>query len=1273
METFTNSPLLTASNFSSLVSILQYFSNFASLNIFSVKKIRKLIKKFLLFSSKDLENDNQTDLQSKQSASTQSSSNPLLLCPLCQSQFTQRANLQQHIIDTHNVSKEGVQRLMTIVDSAKENNVQTLKSNNGGNSASLSPLIHKSSNQQQASQLNNSLNSNHSELDSSMDYDESAIESEQVLKANNNIDRHLHKFRCAQCPLSFRTADKLALHSQYHKIRAASQCVLCGKTTRSIESMQKHMEVFHKEMTEQELDTYRLSLVNNPLLLSLKNGCQGVLDPATTELLKRESNRDLEQFENGTRQIKDSLDDEDDLIENSPMRSELVNDSNNNDSLLEDEDRELVRDELNQSSDEHQLGTGEEYLNSQNVAEDSYNDPTRKYKCHRCRVAYTRQTYLSAHNKTLYHRKGEKLTYPMEKFLDPNRPFKCELCKESFTQKNILMTHYNSVSHLQRQNQAMKELNNQSNQTALNDQVNSETGDEQPFKCNVCKLGFSSSSQLDNHTQTLQHQNRISKLPQLAISGQIDLNKPLVERINSNSTNADKLESDQPNFSLISEQLHLLQQLTAQQNQLNNQMNNQSNFRCSQCSSTFSNQDQLNQHQQICFLLSAMNGNNVNSNSVNSSQNSNSNAQNSANKSSNTPPAISQQQIELLQQQLLESGNKFYNAQACKSGKPPVYKHLLETWGFEIVQQFNEHHQRGKIAINDELQQQLQVENESAEQLESSDECGEPQSKEPISSEELEENNQNQVEAEGKSNEEILSGEEKAVEYEATAEQQSGDERETDPDEPISKVTLKLILDQEQEDQDEKKENDPNTTNNTEAKCSKCETCLKEFSSIWVLKAHKEEVHNDVVKMEKVQDFAEIYRKEFERKNSIVVKSVVLENEPNCNQLNSPMDGASRNAQQRSTPNPTSSTSAEGSASPALAEQQLQQQQQTSEVLSASEKIEKVSTRTSTSRLEQTNELNNSNNSSIHNKNTSGLSNNSGSSSNLNNEANSLASSLLSNSNPLAGANPLNPLLAGNPLLANNPLLSQVASLMANQQQSTANNNVNDQMNQMAQQLQVNQLLMGLSLAGAMNNGGGNANQQQQQANVQQSQQQAAIMALINQGLLPPQMIPLLMANADPMMSLLAANPMLAAAAASQQSNSLAGLLSSMSPEALNPMLAAGLLPGVLNNLSAVNQKSPNPIVPNVPALPNAILNASSNPPAASSNANLLHNNSQTLQAQQAAQTAAAAAAAAAAQSGKRARTRISDDQLKILRQYFDINNSPTEEALQVSIFYFRC
>lgn len=37
----------------------------------------------------------------------------------------------------------------------------------------------------------------------------------------------------------------------------------------------------------------------------------------------------------------------------------------------------------------------DEYLNSQSVAEETYNDPLRKHKCHRCRMAFTSQAYLT--------------------------------------------------------------------------------------------------------------------------------------------------------------------------------------------------------------------------------------------------------------------------------------------------------------------------------------------------------------------------------------------------------------------------------------------------------------------------------------------------------------------------------------------------------------------------------------------------------------------------------------------------------------------------------------------------------------------------------------------------------------------------------------------------------------------------------------------------------------------------------------------------------------
>lgn len=1158
---------------------------------------------------------------------------------MCQSQFTQRANLEQHIIDTHKVSREGVERLMTIVDSVKENNVQSLNT-----SSNNSSIINKSANQ---TQLNNSLNSNHSALDDldSMDYDEQETVAEP-LKANNT-DRHLHKFRCTQCPLSFRTADKLAIHSQYHKIRAASQCVLCGKTTRSIESMQKHMEICHKEMNEQELDTYRLSLVNNPLLLSLKNGFQGVLDPATTELLKRESNRDLDtgcnmrMFENGTRPEGDSLND-DELDE---LDDDLQdNDSNNNEnSLMEDgddqqlnsKDDDMLMDSsdqlnsLNQSNSSSLLNNSnnnpapnDEYLNSQGNAEDGYNDPNRKYKCHRCRVAYTRQSYLSAHNKTLYHRKGEKLTYPMEKYLDPNRPFKCEMCKESFTQKNILMTHYNSVSHLHRQNQAMKELSNQTSSAlnehqSMNCSSNSlDQSTDEPYRCNICIVSFNNEPALDNHIQSVQHQSRTSKLPQLAISGQIDLNKPLVERPNENSLTNSELNQPANNLNLINEQLQLLQQLNAAANQQksnssnnnNNQHCTQSNLSCQQCSMVFNNQDSLNQHQQICFLLNAVSGHNKQQ------------------PNNQTQPQMNN----LINQQLLQS-SKFFNAPVCKSAKPPVYKELLETWGFEIVQQFNEHHQLRR-------KQEPKLDEEGNE----------------IETNELEENDEMVIDEQQQANEQQEDKNDELTttetdERQAMTENEADEQNqpETKPDDEvkggedaIDKEAIKLILEQE-DDQEDKKENDPNTTNNlvSDANKSICETCLKEFSSIWVLKAHKEEVHKDVVKMQTVQDFAEIYRKEFERKNNIVVKSVVLENDntnPIVNSTQQQQPQRPQSTQSNSSQN-NSTTSNNTSNADQSAEQQSNSDLNTSSNDNKPENnVSRSSQSANSSRLEQSTELNNSTNSTStnsNNQNTSATSNNSD------------ANNLLLNNPTLAGN--LNPLLTANPLLANNPLLSQAVASMMNQQQQSGQQNANDVAQQMAQ-LQMSQLLMSLSLAGAMGNN--------QNVNPQQNPQQAALMGLLSQGL-PPQMLPILMANAagaDPMMSLLA-NPLLAAQnPLANAANPLAGLLSGMSPE----MLAAGFLPGLAGN----SNNLPNAAnLSKSPGLPNNILNQNAAPTTPnltipSSTGSLTPQ--QSLQAQQAAQNAAA-------QSGKRARTRISDDQLKILRQYFDINNSPTEEALQ--------
>lgn len=743
------------------------------------------------------------------------------------------------------------------------------------------------------------------------------------------------------------------------------------------------------------------------------------------------------------------------------------------------------------------------------------------------------------------------------------------------------MTHYNSVSHLHRLNQAKKEMNSSNSQligsqSSNNDLLNDSI--DELFKCNICKVSFNNGQSLDNHIQSAHHQNRVSKLAQLAISGQIDLNKPLVERPTNNSNKMND-ESNGNNMNILNEQLQLLQQLQTQQSN-NSNGENSSQLNCSQCSMVFNNQDSLNQHQQVCLFLSSLNKASTNqpNNNIN---------------------------LDLIQSQLSNSNNKFFTLPACKN-KPPVYKHLLETWGYEIVQQFNEHHQRRKKQNDNEDEKMDTLNNEENDdddnEMNAEDEeekihyiirLKEPESKE----EDMEEIKIKTEVDETDNNEEPKAS--------------NSDNQEEDD---IDKEKIKLILDQE-DDQEDKKENDPNTTNNQDQNKFKCETCLKEFSSIWVLKAHKEEVHNDIVKMEKVQDFAEIYRKEFlERKNNIVVKSVVLDNE-NSNHVQ---------RTQSSTPITSTVTTQSSNVNNNLSSTAVDQQ---SNKTSNNNSDNNDSLNDSKANASQsTNELNNSTNS-IN-------ANNSNSNNNSNND---LANSLLS-------GNPLNnPLLAANPLLANNPLLSQAVAGMMQQNSNNSTNNSNnasDVANQMAQ-LQVNQLLMSLSLAGAMNS---NAN------NNSSNQQQAAMMALLQQGI-PPQMLPILMANAqanptpDPMMSLFASNPMLAAAA--NAVNPLASFLGGMTPEA---MVAAGLLPGMINNLQQQNSQ-------NTSKSPSLNTASTSNPLTASPSTSLLNS------------TVGSCQAAQNAQSGKRARTRISDDQLKILRQYFDINNSPTEEALQGKFF----
>lgn len=509
-------------------------------------------------------------------------------------------------------------------------------------------------------------------------------------------EKHVYKYRCSQCSLAFKTMEKLQIHSQYHFIRDATKCVLCGRSFRSIISLQKHVETMHADLSEEEMLIFKQSLLSNPLLLAGLSG--QALDPSVTELLKKESSR---------------MDTDESMDEDSPNKDHEDNTMNVGGTENSEEEDETSREQFI-----------EDYMNSQAIAEKNYNDPNRKYKCHKCKMAFTRQSYLTLHNKKVPHRKGEKVIYPMEKYLDPNRPYKCEVCKESFTQKNILLVHYNSVSHLHKLKRASQDLQN-------NSALNTTSGSS--------NLMISPPSHYNSVSQ-LHKMKRPSQEP----AQNLMISPPSAQLLTPKSNSSSEDDDKKP-------------------------------FKAMDASATAT----TNANSLYCMFGSSM-------------------FPTLANTQAAAAMPFQQSDLKTPPPSLLAGDDSFMKLPQQAKKSSHMYKHLLESFGFDLVMQFNENHQRRQRKEREE-------------------------------------------------NERLLA--------ELQSAQFMSEESQTMEARKDSVTDIK-----------EEKEDVPSTDELPEVSKSTCAHCNKEFSSVWVLKAHCEEVHKDLVPLDFLEKYAQQIKCEIDKK-----------------------------------------------------------------------------------------------------------------------------------------------------------------------------------------------------------------------------------------------------------------------------------------------------------------------------------------------------------------------------------------------------------------------
>ncbi|KAB5575162.1 hypothetical protein PHYPO_G00217710 [Pangasianodon hypophthalmus] len=230
-------------------------------------------------------------------------------------------------------------------------------------------------------------------------------------------DRHVYKYRCSQCSLAFKTAEKLQQHSQYHAIRAATMCCLCQRSFRTIQALQKHLETGHLELSE----------------IQLQQLCGSLL---MTEDLLASEDQGLDEEQGTFEEEKVKEDEESDQEEKiSPPDSVLS---------LAQEDAEL-----NPKPSVVPLRKGP------NLSTEKFLDPSRPFKCTVCKESFTQKNILLVHYNSVSHLHKVKRSVQDSSAALPesvsssadHKPFKCSICNVAYSQSSTLEIHMRSVLH----------------------------------------------------------------------------------------------------------------------------------------------------------------------------------------------------------------------------------------------------------------------------------------------------------------------------------------------------------------------------------------------------------------------------------------------------------------------------------------------------------------------------------------------------------------------------------------------------------------------------------------------------------------------------------------------------------------------------------------------------------------------------------------------------------------------------------------------------------